>query len=68
LIALGNEQLSKRYGGIFSLPTAFLIGRDGRVYAKHMGATNLPVFENEFLALLPKTATAEIVDFRPAKL
>jgi hypothetical protein len=34
------------------LPIAFLIGRDGRIRAKHIGATDISVFENEIVKLL----------------
>jgi cytochrome c biogenesis protein CcmG/thiol:disulfide interchange protein DsbE len=51
-IVMGNAQTGESYGGILGLPIAFLIGRDGRIYAKHMGATNVTVFENEITNLL----------------
>jgi peroxiredoxin len=66
-VALGNDELSDKYGGIFGLPTAFLIGRDGRIYARHVGAVDSSVFEDEIQQLLPKSATAEFVDFKPAE-
>lgn len=65
-VALGNEQLSEKYGGVFSLPTTFLIGRDGRVYAKHLGAAELSVLEAEVRQLLSKSAATEVVDFKLA--
>ena len=39
-------------GGVLGLPIAFLIGRDGRINSKHIGATNISVFEREITALL----------------
>jgi cytochrome c biogenesis protein CcmG/thiol:disulfide interchange protein DsbE len=65
-VALGNEQLSEQYGSVFSLPTTFLIGRDGRVYAKHLGAAEVSVLEVEVRQLLSKNAATEVVDFKPA--
>jgi len=65
-VALGNEQVSEKYGGIFSLPTTFLIGRDGRVYAKHLGATDLRILEAELRQLLSRTAETKVIDFKSA--
>jgi len=36
-ILLGNDQVGDAYGGVDSLPTTFLIDRDGRIAAKHEG-------------------------------
>ncbi len=36
-ILLGNDQIGDAYGGVDSLPTTFLIDRDGRIAAKHEG-------------------------------
>ena len=46
-VAVGNDRLGELYGGMEGLPTTFLIGRDGRIYAKHVGATDPNVFEEE---------------------
>jgi peroxiredoxin len=36
-ILLGNDEVGDKYGGVESLPTTFLIDRDGRIAAKHEG-------------------------------
>ena len=51
-IVMGNAKLGELYGGILGLPVAFLIGPDGRVYSKHLGATDASVFEKEIVSLL----------------
>ncbi len=38
-VVMGTAQTGAMYGGILGLPIAFLITRDGRIYAKHIGAT-----------------------------
>ena len=53
-IVMGNAQIGEAYGGVLGLPIAFLIGPDGRIYKKHVGATNATVFENEVRDLLVK--------------
>jgi len=51
-VAVGDARVSELYGGVYGLPTAFLIGRDGRVYAKLQGAFPVGVFDREVRALL----------------
>jgi cytochrome c biogenesis protein CcmG, thiol:disulfide interchange protein DsbE len=51
-IVMGNAKLGELYGGILGLPVAFVIGPDGRIYSKHWGATDAPVFEKEIVSLL----------------
>src|ERR1039457_3735390 len=36
-ILLGNDQVGDAYGGVESLPTTFVIDRDGRIAARHEG-------------------------------
>jgi cytochrome c biogenesis protein CcmG, thiol:disulfide interchange protein DsbE len=51
-VVMGNAKVGELYGGILGLPIAFVIGRDGRIYAKHIGATDVSVFEKEIAKLL----------------
>ncbi len=51
-VAMGNAKMGELYGGVLGLPIAFLIGRDGRIEAKHVGATDISVFEREIKTLL----------------
>ncbi|MFZ0293115.1 MAG: TlpA disulfide reductase family protein [Candidatus Sulfotelmatobacter sp.] len=46
-VAMGNAKTGELYGGVLGLPIAFLIGRDGRISTKHIGATDISVLENE---------------------
>jgi thiol-disulfide isomerase/thioredoxin len=64
-VAVGNPRVGELYGGIFGLPTTFVIGRDGRIYAKHTGATNPAVIEDEVQQLLAMSPTAENMGFKP---
>ena len=50
-VAIGDANLAERYGGILGLPVNFVIGRDGRIYAKHPGEVDLPVVEREIQSL-----------------
>ena len=63
-VAVGNDRLGELYGGMPGLPTTFVIGRDGRIYAKHVGAYDLSVFEAEIKTLLAASPADEVKDFR----
>jgi thiol-disulfide isomerase/thioredoxin len=65
-VAMGNERMTELYGGILGLPTTFLIGRDGRIYAKHMGATDITVFEEEIKELLAAKDQDQVAQFHQA--
>jgi peroxiredoxin len=51
-IVMGSQKIAEGFGGVLGLPTTFLIGRDGRIRAKHVGATDFPKLEREITALL----------------
>ncbi len=57
-VVMGNAQTGELYGGVLGLPIAFLIGRDGRISAKHIGATDISVFEKEIVNLLAKAGAS----------
>ncbi len=51
-VVMGNAKTGELYGGVLGLPIAFLVRRDGRIYAKHIGATDPSVFDREIATLL----------------
>jgi peroxiredoxin len=51
-VVMGGAKTGELYGGVLGLPIAFLIGRDGRIYSKHMGASEISVLEKEIVNLL----------------
>jgi thiol-disulfide isomerase/thioredoxin len=44
-VVMGGAKTGELYGGILGLPIAFVVGRDGRIVAKHIGATDTTVLE-----------------------
>jgi len=50
-VAVGTSKLADQYGGVLGLPITFLIDRQGRIVARHIGATNPSVFEAEIQKL-----------------
>ena len=55
-VVMGDAETGELYGGILGLPIAFLIGRDGRISARHIGATDIAVLEKEIVNLLRSRA------------
>jgi cytochrome c biogenesis protein CcmG, thiol:disulfide interchange protein DsbE len=51
-VALGNPKLADQYGGILGLPITFVIDRNSRITARHVGATDPAVIESEVQKLL----------------
>jgi peroxiredoxin len=51
-VMIGGDDISQAYGGIDSLPTTFLIGKDGRIASMHVGLVSKSVYDNEIQKLL----------------
>lgn len=51
-VVMGNAKIGESYGGVLGLPISFLLDREGRINAKHIGATDAAVFEREIQRLL----------------
>ncbi len=51
-VVMGTADVGSAYGGVLGLPIGFVIDRDGRIYSKHIGATDPAAFESEVTALL----------------
>jgi peroxiredoxin len=57
-VVMGNAKIGEAYGGVLGLPIAFLLDREGRIHAKHMGATDASIFEKEIADLLKNGNTS----------
>lgn len=64
-VGLMEGDLDQRFGVSIGIPTTFLVGRDGRIYAKHVGATDASVFEKEIKKLLAEDSETELTTSRP---
>ena len=51
LLAEGKEDILKAYDPIPSIPVSVVIGRDGKICAKHVGIAPMDVFEKEIASL-----------------
>jgi len=59
-VMIGSEVISQQFGDIDSLPTSFILDRQGRIAATHVGLVDKRDYQNEILKLLddPKHAAA----------
>jgi peroxiredoxin len=60
-VLLGDDKVAQLYGGVDSLPTSFIIDRQGRIAAVHIGLVSKSRYENDLkqlLRTLPQTAGA----------
>jgi peroxiredoxin len=53
-VAVGDAALADRYGGVLGLPVNFIIGRDGQIYRKYAGLTDMTLLEGEIKQALEK--------------
>ena len=51
-VVIGNDATAQIYGGVDALPTTFLIDRNGRIAAIHVGLASKKVFEDGIQQLL----------------
>lgn len=54
-IVIGNEAMSKAYGGVDSMPVSLLIDREGRIADSHSGVVDRDGWEKEIQTLIAET-------------
>jgi len=52
LVVMGDSEVVKAFGGITSIPTTFIIDRDGQIVERHVGYTSKKRFEESIKELL----------------
>jgi peroxiredoxin len=55
-VVIGNDSISQAYGGVDALPTTFLIDREGKVAARHVGVASRREIEDGIEKLLENSA------------
>lgn len=62
-VLMGNDTVAQFYGGLDSLPTSFIIDRDGKVaFPPHIGLVSKNEYVNEIQCLLGDKAPAAVPD------
>ncbi len=51
-MVIGDDMTAQMYGGVDSLPTSFLIDREGRTAAVHVGLVSKKVYQDDIAQLL----------------
>jgi peroxiredoxin len=51
-IVVGTEEVAKAYGGVDSLPSTFIIDRDGKIAFSHSGLVGKDTYDSEIRSLL----------------
>lgn len=51
-VAMGDDVMANLYGGVESLPTTFIIDREGRIARTHVGLVSKSEYENDIQELL----------------
>ena len=66
-VMIASEVVSQQFGDIDSLPTSFVLDRQGRIATNHVGLVDKRDYQNEILKLLevPKTAAVRSASAGP---
>ena len=51
-IVIGNQKIVEAYGGVYVIPTTFVVDRQGRIVSEHIGYDDKAAFEKEIKSLL----------------
>jgi peroxiredoxin len=60
-IVIGNDDVAKAYGGVDSLPSTFIIDRDGKIAFSHTGLVGKDTYETEIRSVLDGAKVAVAV-------
>ena len=54
-MAIGNDEVAEKYGGVSALPTSFLIDREGKIASVHEGLVSRKTYQDEIIELLAES-------------
>jgi peroxiredoxin len=54
-VLVGDDKIAERFGGLKAVPTTFIIDRQGRIAATHVGLCQRSEYENDIRAVLKET-------------
>jgi len=61
-IMIGSEVVSQQFGEIDSLPTSFMLDREGRIASNHIGLVDKVDYQNEIVKLLEAPRNSAVRD------
>lgn len=59
---MGTELVAQQYGGVDSLPTSFVLDRDGKIASVHVGLVSKSEYQSDIEKLLAQGARADAGD------
>lgn len=62
-VAMAPPEIEARFGGVFGLPTSFILDTEGRIVQKHIGLLDPALYEVEVRALLNLPVQANVERF-----
>ncbi len=67
-VVIGDDITAQQYGGVDSLPTSFMLDREGRIASTHIGLVSKGSYQNDIKTLLGTAVskTAAVAAARPA--
>lgn len=60
-VLMGDEDVSEAFGGVASLPTTFMIDREGKIASVHIGLISKSDYEDEIVQLVRNAANSGAV-------
>jgi len=57
-VVMGDDSVATMYGGVDSLPTTFILDKDGKIASTHVGLVSKSDYENEIIQLLETQRSA----------
>jgi len=67
-VVIGSEVVSQQFGEIDSLPTSFMLDRQGRIASNHVGLVDKVDYQNEIVKLLQDPRNSAVRDASPGVL
>jgi len=67
-VVIGSEVVSQQFGEIDSLPTSFVLDRQGRIASNHVGLVDKVDYQNEIVKLLQDPRNSAVRDASPGVL
>ena len=61
-VMIGSEVVSQQFGEIDSLPTSFMLDREGRIASSHIGLVDKVDYQNEIVKLLEAPRNSAVRD------